>query len=269
MLDQDDGDARGGNVPDHRHEMIRLSRAEASHRLVHEEKLRTCGKRTREHQELAIEHWEGARRRIVLAGEAHGRKRFIRVGFGLLAGREAGEAPVVTPEIGGDPHIVAQAQGVETGVELEGARDAGVADGLRRQARDVTPREGHRPAGRGVEAGDDVEQRRLAGPIGAANAQDLALGHLEGEIVDRRQRTEMLGNPAAGQQCRTGGGHVSSSRIRPSSRAAAQTAPCHRERAQSAGRSWRGPGSAGTDAACRARGPSSGSGRCRPTARQA
>jgi hypothetical protein len=62
---------------------------------------------------------------------------------------------------------------------LEGARDAPPGDLVRRHARDVLAGEDQPAAGRIVDARDEVEDRRLAGAVGADDREHLPL--LDGE----------------------------------------------------------------------------------------
>ena len=94
--------------------------------------------------------------------------------------------------MGRDEGVFGHGQGIEAGVELEGARDAPMAQGLRRGARDGDAVEEDVATIGRVEAGDHVEERRLAGSVGAADAQHLARRHVETQLLHRRQGAEML-----------------------------------------------------------------------------
>src|SRR5262249_19762413 len=73
---------------------------------------------------------------------------------------------------------------------LEGARDAAPRDLMRRQCQEVVVAERY-PAARGaVEAGDHVEDGRLAGAVGTDQREDLSLPHLEPEPAQRREAAE-------------------------------------------------------------------------------
>src|SRR5581483_5853836 len=58
--------------------------------------------------------------------------------------------------------------------------------------------------GRREVAGDQVEQRRLAGAVGPDDAGDRALGDREGDLADRRQAAEVLGQVADLEQAHAG-----------------------------------------------------------------
>src|SRR2546426_6962 len=78
------------------------------------------------------------------------------------------------------------------GWNLEGARDAAVADRVGGEAGDRLAAESDRARGRGEGAGDAVEARRLARAVRADETEDLALADLEGDGVQRREAAEAL-----------------------------------------------------------------------------
>ena len=79
---------------------------------------------------------------------------------------------------------------------LEGAGDSKGCDLVRRNARDVAAVE-RQLARRGVvDAADQVEDRRLAGTVGADDREHLALADLEGDGVDGPDATELNGDVA-------------------------------------------------------------------------
>src|SRR4051794_29808914 len=72
---------------------------------------------------------------------------------------------------------------------------------MRRQAAQRPPVEGETTALGGVDAGQDVEERRLAGAIGADEAIDLAARNGEGNIVERLHAAEALRHAARLEEC--------------------------------------------------------------------
>ena len=76
---------------------------------------------------------------------------------------------------------------------LEQTAHTYAGDLIRRKVGDVVPQEGDRAAGSREEAADEVEDRGLAGAIGADEAQDLPGVDLEVEALDCREATEVLG----------------------------------------------------------------------------
>jgi hypothetical protein len=74
---------------------------------------------------------------------------------------------------------------------LEGAGDAELGDAERGLLGDVLILEENPARGRLVDPRDQIEDRALAGPVGADDLENLALLHGEGDRVDRFQAAEM------------------------------------------------------------------------------
>lgn len=98
-----------------------------------------------------------------------------------------------------DEDVVHDAEIAEDAPELERARDASGREPFRRQTRDVTAFEANLASVGPVQPGDEIEQRRLAGAIGADDADELALGEIEVDRVDRGEAAEAPRQPAQGQ----------------------------------------------------------------------
>src|SRR6202035_687333 len=75
---------------------------------------------------------------------------------------------------------------------LERARDAKLGGSIWLGARDVATFEDNPARGRHVHAGDAVEQGRLAGAVRADQREDLALRHIEADLIYGRQAAEAL-----------------------------------------------------------------------------
>src|SRR5262249_35856536 len=104
---------------------------------------------------------------------------------------------------------------------LEGAGDAERGEPLRREARHVAAFEAHR-AGIGlVEAGDEIEQRRLAGAVRAYDRDELLFGDIETDGIDGSEAAEPPGEAADLEHAHTvpkrpcGRKRTSNSRTRP------------------------------------------------------
>src|SRR3546814_20860460 len=76
---------------------------------------------------------------------------------------------------------------------LEGARDAGAGDPVRRQRGDIGAVEQQPALGRVVDAADQVEHRGLAGAIRPDDGEDLAAGDVETDPVDGADAAEADG----------------------------------------------------------------------------
>src|SRR5262249_28740085 len=87
----------------------------------------------------------------------------------------------------GHAHVVEHGDLRKDVRDLECLREAQAIDALGGQPRDVLAAEAHHAAARGEQAGHDIEQRGLAGAVGADDREDLP--GLDGE-ADARQRGE-------------------------------------------------------------------------------
>src|SRR3546814_5164846 len=76
--------------------------------------------------------------------------------------------------------------------ELKRAAELPAEDLMRRQAGDVLVVQEDAPGIRLKEAGDNIEQGRLASAVGADQAGDRAFPHLDRAVVDGAQATEIL-----------------------------------------------------------------------------
>jgi hypothetical protein len=77
---------------------------------------------------------------------------------------------------------------------LERACEPGTPAPLRRPPRDVPSLELDTPAGREVEARDDVDERRLPGAVRPDQADDLAASELEIDACERLNTLEGAGD---------------------------------------------------------------------------
>ena len=66
--------------------------------------------------------------------------------------------------------------------------DAGLAEAVRRELRDVAALEDDPAAARALDAGDGVDERRLAGAVRADDAEQLAGADVERHAPERRRR---------------------------------------------------------------------------------
>ena len=83
---------------------------------------------------------------------------------------------------------------------LEGARDAQPRDGARALAADGLAAPVHRAARQRQHAGDQVEERGLAGAVGADQRDDVAAVQVEADVVDGHQPAELLAHRLHVQQ---------------------------------------------------------------------
>src|SRR5437773_2090998 len=147
------------------------------------------GERARELQALLVDQRELRRETVRLALEADEREQTL----GLRRGRArlAAGAPVETP----DAHVVEGREPGERPHELERPRDALGAHTVGRPAGDITVAEADRAAVRHQGPGDQVEERRLAGPVGTHDPDQLAVRDGEADLADRAHSAERLRDP--------------------------------------------------------------------------
>src|SRR6516165_8469262 len=97
-------------------------------------------------------------------------------------------------------YIVRAAQTVEQVDDLKTARDAGLDPTVRRPARHVVLVEDDLPGVRVQQAAEQINERGLAGTIGADQRQKFALFHVEIDTVDRAILTESFPQPLRAQK---------------------------------------------------------------------
>ena len=78
---------------------------------------------------------------------------------------------------------------------LKAAREAKPRHEARRHPGDVALIEAHAAGARPVDAGDEIEGRRLARPIRADERDDLAATDVEIDVVHRHEAAEALAQP--------------------------------------------------------------------------
>ena len=98
--------------------------------------------------------------------------------------------------VAAEHEVVEHGQAAEQRDVLERARDAQRRNRARALAGDVAAFQGDAPAVGPVEAGDHVEQRGLAGAVGADDREDAALGDVDRHAIDRDDAAEALGAPS-------------------------------------------------------------------------
>src|SRR5207237_9885876 len=96
----------------------------------------------------------------------------------------------------GERHVLQQRELAERLRDLVRAPDPGVRHAIRRQAADLAAEKAHRARGGPERAGDQVEGGALPRAVRADEAEDLALGHLEGNVLDGEEAVKALGEPA-------------------------------------------------------------------------
>ena len=152
--------------------------------FVEQQQARLGGKRAGELQPFAVDIGEVGRRPPVVPGKADAIEQRVDPNLGLGGGqmRLLERQPRLD--------VLAAIHAVEHADELEGPRQAKPRDPVRGKAGDVPA---HQADGAGIgtqHARHQIERRRLAGPVGAEQAHDLALPDRKAEVVDRDQPAE-------------------------------------------------------------------------------
>src|SRR5436190_11589194 len=97
-----------------------------------------------------------------------------------------------------DLDILAHREAAERVTVLERPRESQSPAPICRPSRHVAILEQHAAVRRTIEAAEDVDERRLAGPVRPDQADDLALPQLERDVAERldtRERTRDGGGP--------------------------------------------------------------------------
>jgi hypothetical protein len=139
--------------------------------FVEKQQARSRGQRPRELEALALPGGEHARVCVLLAAQTHAGQRDARPLPSLARVRGFLE---------GAHHDVLEHGEAGEGLELlEGAADAPATHHVGAKPRNVLPVQGHRARVRMQEAGEEVEECRLARAVGADDAHELAGRHAE------------------------------------------------------------------------------------------
>jgi hypothetical protein len=101
------------------------------------------------------------------------------------------------------PHdqVIQNGRLIEQVSGLEGAANPPLGDVVAAQRRDVLPVEDDPPGAGLLRTAHQVEKGALAGPVGADDRVDLVGLELDGNILNRRQTTEHLGQVLDFKHC--------------------------------------------------------------------
>ena len=165
---------------------------DATRHLVEQEQARPGGECPRQLQPLALAGGQPARVGVGAIAEADRLQRALR--------RRACGAHVGRVVEGADHDVLDRCHAGERPELLERARDPEVADLVGTEGGDVVAVEGD-PAGvRPLEAGDQIEERGLAGAVRPDDADQLARRHREGDAPVGHDAAEALGDVRDGEQ---------------------------------------------------------------------
>ena len=191
VLDPHHRDARRADVTDRRDQLEHLGLGQAARDLVEEQQPRLGRQRTCQFETLAFEQRQCTGRGV---GTAEHADSFEGPDGGRLDGARGRRAPrPPRSERRAHQRVLEHGEALERTRDLGGAPDAHVTPDVGRTARHVDTVERHR-AGVGAQvAGDEVEQRGLAGTVRSDDPDGVTLGDLERQPIDDREAAEPLG----------------------------------------------------------------------------
>ena len=168
-------------------------RVHAAGRLIEEQDGRIGDKQGGQLQQLALPVGEVAGG---LVGQPRDADEVQQIHGPPLLGRRARAAqdpaePALVA-LGGDEQVLQDGETHEQARELEGAPDAEVEHAVGRSVGDLVAAIAHGALLDALIAGDDIEERRLAGSVGADQAVDLALVDLQVTLRQGRDAAVVL-----------------------------------------------------------------------------
>src|SRR5262249_12638239 len=125
--------------------------------------------------------------------------------------QDRAEDPDARARVAPDHHVLERREVGEEPDVLERAGDATGRDLVRLQSRERPPIEDEAAAVGRIDPGEQVEERRLAGPIGSDQPIDLARRDREADVDERMDAAEALRDPLGGDEAHW---RVASSRLR-------------------------------------------------------
>ena len=173
------------DIPDQRDQREAFVLGQAAGDLVEQEHARLGGERARELEPLAVEQRQRAGRPVRLVGE----RALLEQ---LDAARIDIALAVAAAERRRHHQVLEHGHAVERLRDLERAADAQAAAALRRQPRDVGAGEDDAPGIGLHRAAGDAEQRGLAGAVRSDDAERLALGEREVDLLRHHDGAEPL-----------------------------------------------------------------------------
>src|SRR5262245_5040624 len=210
VLDLDDGaesDAPGRrNQGLHDGRLVR--RADARRRLVEQDDLGLQGEGRGHVEELLVALWQMTRRHVTPLGEAEQLGDFQRLRLHLAVAGQRSEEPPPASKAGHDRRLQ-RLEHREVGEdldELKRARHAQARQAHRPDAGDLMLLEAHAARARPGHAGQDVDQRRLPGAVGADYRDELALADGKAHAVESEELAVALREIVGSQHPARGAG---------------------------------------------------------------
>ena len=185
VFDQQNGEPAllvdAGQDVDH---AVGLGRPQSGHHLVEQQQLRIGGERAGNLEAFAVGQRQRRGRLCALVVEVEPCQH--------LAGMRARRGDVQPAVQRTDHHVVLDAEAGEWPHQLEGPANAAVTDFVGSQSVDPLASERNSAFIRRKHAGDHVEQRGLAGAVGADHREDRAWRHRERHVGYGTQPAELL-----------------------------------------------------------------------------
>ena len=174
--------------------VLRLDRRQPGQHFVEQQQFRLGRQRARDLEPALFGRDQIAGQHVGARAEAAKFQHLVRLAAGIAHHGGADQRA--------DDDVVDDRHGLEALDDLEGAADAALAALGRRQRGDVLAVEDDRALGRRQHAGDQVEQRRLAGAVRADQADDFAAPDRDRDVAVGDQAAEALPDAAGFEQWR-------------------------------------------------------------------
>jgi hypothetical protein len=209
VLDQEDGDVHLlGEPADDTHQVLAHRRRQPDRRLVEQQERRVGGQRPDDLDHALLAAGQIAHELVLERLDAHQRQKLagavhrLRLGA-MRLGQAEHQAEEAAADLGmkDDQHVFQHRHLAEQAAVLEGPAHAARRDLVRRHAVDALALEADLAGGRAHVAGDDVEQRRLAGAVRPDQRPDFARVGVEGHAGQRLEPGEMHRQVTDLEQC--------------------------------------------------------------------
>jgi hypothetical protein len=193
VLDHHERVAPGVERQDVADQLVNHGRIDAGQGLVEEDDLGTGHERHAEVQELLLAVREIRREAVPEVDDAQVLEKLVRPSGRLraLTSDEPPEQGAVTL-LGREQHVLEHSHLREQLDQLERARDPAAMHPVGAEPRDVLALEPDVAAGRAKDPGDAVEQRGLAGSVGADHPEKIARLHAQAHPAQRGKAEELL-----------------------------------------------------------------------------
>ncbi len=195
MLDQQDGHPGGAiELTQEGDHLVGLGRPQPGHDFVEQQQFRPCGERASKLEALAVRQRQRRGRLAQFCEQIelpdHLVRRFQRFLHAFGVQQRSDDDVVLDRERRERPHV------------LKGAADAAPGDLVRASAVDPLARKRDGALVGTQHAGNHVEQRGLAGAVGADHGKDLPGQDLAADAIDRAQSAEAFAHALDRQQRR-------------------------------------------------------------------